>query len=202
MSQVTHNSTAAPASKVQAGPGPFVPYWAIGVDLLVIAALVVTIVSNSRFGLDFFHVFGGALWISTDLLMGFIIGPIMNRLDIPARMVFAKNLMTKMMVVMPTAVICTLAAGWQLAQVDGLFTIPYAPVHGWILAALIVVALLSILAYTFLEPANIVVLMELRKPQPNGLLIGRMMKRFLYTAGILGVLQLSIIVIMVRLATW
>jgi hypothetical protein len=70
------------------------------------------------------------------------------------------------------------------------------------LAALIVVALLSILAYTFLEPANIVVLMELRKSEPNGLLIGRMMKRFLYTAGILGVLQLSIIIIMVRLATW
>jgi hypothetical protein len=34
------------------------------------------------------------------------------------------------------------------------------------------------------------------------LLIGRMMQRFLYTAGILGVLQLSMIVIMVRLATW
>jgi hypothetical protein len=28
------------------------------------------------------------------------------------------------------------------------------------------------------------------------------MQRFVYTAGILGILQLSIIVIMVRLATW
>jgi hypothetical protein len=65
-----------------------------------------------------------------------------------------------------------------------------------------VVALLAVIAYAFLEPANIVVLMELRKPEPNGLLIGRMMRRFLYTAGVLGILQLSIIVIMVRLATW
>jgi hypothetical protein len=182
--------------------GPFIPLWGILVSLLVILALIVTIASNSVFGLDFFHIFGGALWISVDLLMGFVIGPIMGRLDIPARMVFAKNLMTKMMVLMPTVVICTLAAGWQLARVDDFFTSPYAPQHGWILAALIVVALLSILAYTFLEPANIVVLMELRKPEPNGLLIGRMMKRFLYTAGILGVLQLSIVIIMVRLATW
>ena len=192
----------ATATVPKARPGAFVPLWGLVADGLVIAALILTIVRASRYWLDFFHVFGGALWISTDLLMGFVIGPIMNRLDIPARMVFAKNLMTKMMVVMPTVVICTLTAGWQLALVDGFFSYPYAPQHGWILAALIVVALLSILAYTFLEPANIVVLMELRKPEPNGLLIGRMMKRFLYTAGILGVLQLSIIVIMVRLATW
>ena len=200
MSQVAGNQTGAAAPKAQTGP--FVPLWGVAVAGAVIVALIVTIASNSVFGLDFFHVFAGALWISTDLLMGFIIGPIMNRLDIPARMVFAKKLMTTMMVVMPVVVICTLTAGWQLALVDNLFTSPYSPQHGWILAALIVVALLAILAYTFLEPANIVVLMELRKPEPNGLLIGRMMKRFLYTAGILGVLQLSIIVIMVRLTTW
>ncbi len=192
-------ATAAAAPKVR--QGPFVSQWGLGADALVLAALTVTIVRNSRFWLDFFHVFGGALWISTDLLMGFVIGPIMNHLDIPARMVFAKNLMTKMLVIMPTTVICTVAAGWQLALVDGFFTYPYNPVHGWILAALIVVAILAILAYTFLEPANIIVLIELRKPKPNGLLIGRMMKRFLYTAGVLGVLQLSIVIIMVRLAT-
>jgi hypothetical protein len=184
---------------VKSRPGPFVPLWGLVADGLVIAALVLAVVQASRYWLDFFHVLGGALWISTDLTMGFVIGPIMNKLDIPARMVFAKNLMTKMLVIMPTAVICTVAAGWQLALVDGFFSYPYGPRHGWILASLIVVALLSILAYTFLEPANIVVLIELRKPEPNGLLIGRMMKRFLYTAGVLGILQLSIAVIMVRL---
>ncbi len=185
----------------RARPGPLVPLWGLVVDGLVIAALVLTIVRASRYWLDFFHVFGGALWISTDLLMGFVIGPIMNKMDIPARMVFSKNLMTKMLVIMPTAVICTVAAGWQLALVDGFFSYPYGPRHGWILAALIVVAVLSILAYTFLEPANIVVLLELRKPEPNGLLIGKMMRRFIYAAGVLGVLQLSIVVIMVRLVT-
>ena len=200
MSEVAGAQTAAAVPKVK--PGPFVSTWGIAADVLVIAALVVIIVNKSRFGLDFLHVFAGALWISTDILMGFVIGPTMNRLDIPARMVFARNLMTKMLVIMPTAVICTVAAGWQLSQEYGFFTYPYVPQHGWILAALIVVAILAVLAYTFLEPANIVVLTELRKPEPNGLLIGRMMKRFIYTAGVLGILQLSIIVIMVRLATW
>jgi hypothetical protein len=164
---------------------PFVPLWGLVADGLIIAALVVAIVNASRYWLDFFHVFGGALWISTDILMGFVIGPIMNRLDIPARMVFAKNLMTKMLVIMPTAVICTVAAGWQLALIDGFFSYPYGPRHAWILAALIVVAILAVLAYTFLEPANIIVLIELRKPEPNGLLIGRMMRRFVYAAGVM-----------------
>ena len=182
--------------------GPLVPIRGIIAAGAVLAVLIGVIISNSVFWLNFFHVFCGAIWVSTDLLMGFVIGPIIGRLDIPARMVFAKNLMTKMMVLMPTVVICTLTAGWQLARVQGLFTYPYPPQHGWILASLIIVAILSILAYTFLEPANIVVLLELRKPQPNGMLIGRMMKRFVYTAGILGVLQLSIIVIMVKLTTW
>ena len=200
MSELVVNQAIAAAPKAQAGP--FVPLWGIALDAAVLVALIVTIARNSVFGLDFFHVLGGALWISIDLIMGFIIGPIIRRLDIPARMVFSKNLMTKMMVVVPTAVICTLTSGWQLARLDNLFTTPYSPQHGWILAALIVVALLAIIAYVFLEPANIVVLTELRKPEPNGLLIGRMMQRFLYTAGILGVLQLSMIVIMVRLATW
>ncbi len=190
-----HDTAAPPLAR----PGPFVPLWGLVADGLVIAGLVVAVVNASRYWLDFFHVFGGALWISTDLLMGFVIGPIMNKMDIPARMVFSKNLMTKMLVIMPAAVICTVAAGWQLALVDGFFSFPYGPRHGWILAALVVVAILSILAYTFLEPANIIVLLELRKPQPNGLLIGRMMKRFIYAAGVLGVLQLSIVVIMVRL---
>ena len=200
MSQLVGNQATAAAPKAQVGP--FVPLWGIALDGVVLVALIVTIARNSVFGLDFFHVLGGALWISIDLIMGFIIGPIIRRLDIPARMVFSKHLMTKMMVVVPTAVICTLTSGWQLARLDNLFTTPYSPQHGWILAALIVVALLAIIAYVFLEPANIVVLTELRKPEPNGLLIGRMMERFLYTAGILGVLQLSMIVIMVRLATW
>ena len=60
-------------------------------------------------------------------------------------------------------------------------------------------AILAVLAYTYLEPANIIVLLELRKPEPNGPLIGKMMRRFLYTAGVLGILQISIVVIMVRL---
>jgi hypothetical protein len=45
------------------------------------------------------------------------------------------------------------------------------------------------------------VLFELKKPQPDGELIARLMKRFIYTAGITGAMQVATLVIMTRVAT-
>jgi hypothetical protein len=45
------------------------------------------------------------------------------------------------------------------------------------------------------------VLFELKKPRPNGERIGRLMKVFIYTAGITGVMQIATIVIMTFLAS-
>ena len=53
-----------------------------------------------------------------------------------------------------------------------------------------------------LEPANIAVLFELKKPQPDGELIGKLMRRFVYTAGITGLMQVATLIIMTRIATW
>ena len=52
-----------------------------------------------------------------------------------------------------------------------------------------------------LEPANLAVLFELRKPEPRFDLIGKLMRRFVYTAGITGVLQIGTLVIMTYLPT-
>jgi hypothetical protein len=109
--------------------------------------------------------------------------------------------MPAMMLIMPTLVVTTLTAGWQLARYEGNLTVPY-PKHWWIVASFIVVGVMAIIAYVVLEPANIIVLLELRKPQPNGALVGRVMRRFIYTAGITGAMQIATLVIMTRLATW
>jgi hypothetical protein len=167
----------------------------------VIVVLIVTIAFNWLWGLYFFHVGGGALWFSTDLFMGFIIGPILARLDVPARVAVTRQLMPKMLIIMPTVVISTLTAAWQLTQRLGLFNVPY-PQHWWLVAAFIAVGLMAIIAYGVLEPANILVLLELRKPEPNGVLIGRTMRRFIYGAAIIGVLQVAVIIIMTKIATW
>jgi hypothetical protein len=64
-----------------------------------------------------------------------------------------------------------------------------------------VVGVMSVLALGLLEPANIAVLIELKKPRPNPEVIERLMKRFIYCAGILGALQIATLVIMTRLAS-
>jgi hypothetical protein len=150
--------------------------------------------------IDFFHVVGGGLWTAVDLFVGFVVGPILGGLSIPARMEFSKKFMPKMLLLMPTLVIMTLAAGWQLARhMD--FILASDKHHGWVVASMIIVGAMAVVALGILEPANIAVLFELKKPHPNGEIIGKLMKRFLYTAGITGAMQVATLVIMTRIAT-
>jgi hypothetical protein len=102
---------------------------------------------------------------------------------------------------MPTLVIVTLAAGWQLARHVGVLDVPY-PQRWWLVASFIVVGAMAVIALGFLEPANLAVLFELRKDRPDGALIGKLMRRFAYTAGLTGLLQIATLVIMTRIATW
>jgi hypothetical protein len=94
----------------------------------------------------------------------------------------------------------TLAAGWQLGINLGTVDSGY-PLHGWLVASYIVVGCMAVIALGLLEPANIAVLVELKKPQPNPMIIERLMKRFLYSAGVLGLLQVATLVIMTKVAS-
>jgi hypothetical protein len=58
-----------------------------------------------------------------------------------------------------------------------------------------------VIALGVLEPANVAVLFELKKPHPNGVLIARLMRRFIVTAGITGAMQVATLVIMTKLAS-
>jgi hypothetical protein len=177
-----------------------VPLAGLPIVAAVLVALVIAIASNRLWPLEFFHVVGGGLWTGIDLFLGFVIGPILGRLSIPARMEFSMRFMPKMLLIMPTLVTMTLAAGWQLARHLGNLSTAY-PNHGWVVASFIVVGVMAIIALGLLEPANLAVLFELRKPQPNGELIGKLMRRFVYTAGITGAMQIATFVIMTKLAS-
>jgi len=83
---------------------------------LVLGGLIATIATNALWSLDFFHVVGGGIWTTLDLFLGFVLGPILGRLSIPARIELTTRLMPKLILIMPTAVVCTLAAGFQLAR--------------------------------------------------------------------------------------
>jgi hypothetical protein len=161
---------------------------------------VAAIAVNKPWPLMFLHVAGGASWTIIDLFLGLVLGPIMSTLSVPARIEMTTRLMPKMVLLMPTVVSMTLAAGWQLGIKEGTL-LSYYPQHGWVVASFIVVGVMSVLALGLLEPANIAVLVELRKPRPRPEVIQRLMKRFMYCAGVLGMMQVATLVIMTRLAT-
>jgi hypothetical protein len=184
---------ARPAVKV-------VPLRGLPIVAACMIGLLVAIASNRLWALDFFHVVGGGLWTGVDLFLGFVIGPILGRLSIPARVEFASRFMPKMVLIMPTLVITTLAAGWQLARHEGFILSSYSH-HAWVVASMAVVGVLAVVALGVLEPANLAVLFELKKPRPNGELVGRLMRRFAYSAGVTGAMQIATLIIMTRLAT-
>ena len=191
------------AGAVQATPRPrvqVVPVRGLPLVAAVVVFVVVSIAGNWLWALTFCHVVGGALWTAIDLFVGLIIGPILGRLSIEARAEFAARFLPKMVLLMPTLVLMTLAAGFQLALLEGNLA-PSSPNHAWLVVSYCVVGVMAVIALGVLEPANIVVLVEMRKARPDGEIIARLMKRFVFTAGITGVMQVATLIIMTRVAT-
>lgn len=190
----------------QAGRAPVIPDFEvvprIGLALagVVLVGVVVAVAVNAMWPLVFIHVAFGAGWTIVDLLVGLVIGPIIGSLSVPARIEFTVRFMPKMVVLMPTIVTATLVGGWQLSTKMGTNLTSYYH-HGWVVASFIVVGIMGIIALGLLEPANIAVLIELKKPRPNPAVIERLMKRFVYSAGVIGVMQILTLVIMTKLGS-
>lgn len=187
--------TSLERTKIQIVPLRGLPFAAASVLLVMVA-----IATNWTWLLMFVHVAGGGLWTAIDLFVGLVIGPIMGRLSIPARAEFAAKFMPAMVVIMPTLVTMNLGSGFQLAHQLGNLS-PSSPNHAWVISSMIVVGIMAVIALGILEPANIAVLFEMNKPVPNGERIARLMKRFIYTAGVTGVMQIATLVIMTKVAS-
>ena len=205
---MTDTVIGAPATHAEpaAAPALEIPDFEVvprkGLVLVALAGvlLIVAIAVNKLWPLMFLHVAGGAAWTIIDLFLGLVLGPIMGAMPVPARIQFTTRLMPKMLLIMPTVVTLTRAAGWQLGVKMGTVLTSYEH-HGWVVASFIVVGVMSVIALGLLEPANIAVLIELKKRRPNPEVIERLMKRFIYSAGILGAMQIATLVIMTKLAT-
>jgi len=88
-----------------------VPLKGLPVVAILVVMLILSISQNWKWGIAFFPVAGGGIWTAVDLFVGLVIGPILGGLSIPARMEFSARFMPKMVLVMPTVVLLTLAAG-------------------------------------------------------------------------------------------
>jgi uncharacterized membrane protein len=165
-----------------------------------IAVLIGAIAADNRWALNFLHVMGGVLWTGIDLFMGFVVGPILRRLPFEARRAVLIRLTPKTLFLMPTLAIVTGTAGWYHAKQLGFLDMPW-PAYGWVLAALVIVTILTIQGLGILLPANLLVYLEARKPTPDLPRIGKLMRRYIYAVAFQGVLQVAIIVVMAKFVT-
>ena len=113
--------------------------------------MIAAIVIGNLWFLNFFHVFSSLLWTGIDLFMGFMLGPILRRLDISMRREIARRLTPRILFLMPTLAIISGTTGWFLA-VDLGYTALDWPAYGWVAAALILVTLMTIQGLGFLNP--------------------------------------------------
>lgn len=165
-----------------------------------LAVMVAAIQSEVTWFLNFVHVMTGALWTGIDLFMGFVVGPILRRCDLAVRRAVITRLMPRMIFLMPTLAAITGTAGWFLAQQLGFLDVGY-PAFYWVVAALAIIAVLTVQGFGVLLPTNILVCLEMQKPEPDAAKISRWMRRYIAATAFQGALQVAIIVVMARFAT-
>jgi len=189
---MTAEAIAAPA-----GTGRLInPWnlWWVGAAFLVMTG---AIVSADLWALNFVHVIAGVMWTGIDLFMGFVVGPVMRKLDMPIRRAFTLRLMPRMVFLMPTLSIITGTSGWFLAKQIGYLDVSY-PQRWWVVAALVVIGVLTVQGLGILLPTNVRVCLQLQKDKPDVELLGRLMRRYIRSVAIQGTMQMAIIVIMAR----
>jgi hypothetical protein len=171
-------------------------WWA----LLAIAVMVAAIAAGNLWFLDFVHVFSSLLWTGVDLFMGFVLGPILRRVDVAVRREIVRRLTPRTLFLMPTVSIISGTTGWFLAVALGYTAVGW-PDYGWVAAALTLVTLMTIQGLGFLTPVNVYVCLELQKASPDMTRIGAWMRRYFYAVALQGVMQVAIIVVMSRFRT-
>jgi hypothetical protein len=169
-------------------------------SLAAIAAMIAIIAAGNPWLLDFTHVFTSLIWTGVDLFMGFVLGPILRRVDLPVRREIVRRLTPRTLFLMPTVSIISGTTGWFLAVQLGYTALPW-PAYGWVAAALTLVTLMTIQGLGFLTPVNVYVCLELQKPSPDMKTISLWMRRYFYAVALQGLMQVAIIVVMARFRT-
>ena len=166
-------------------------------SLAALAVMTAAIALGNLWFLNFIHVLSSLLWTGVDLYMGFVLGPILRRLDLSVRRGIVMQLTPKTLFLMPTVSIIAGTTGWFLAVQLGYTGLAW-PAYGWVAAALTLVTLMTILGLGFLTPVNVWVCLELQKREPDLKRIGFWMQRYFYAVAAQGLMQIAIIVVMTR----
>src|SRR5262244_2808090 len=109
---------------------------------LALALMIAVIASHHLWSLNFLHVFFGLSWTGIDLFMGFVLGPILRRLDPRLRRTVSQELSWRFFWLFPMLATVTPTAGWELARRLGYLDVPY-PGFYWVQAALVLVIIMA-----------------------------------------------------------
>jgi len=168
--------------------------------LAAIGVMIAAIVADNFWFLDFVHVSTALLWTGIDLFMGFVLGPILRRVDVSVRREIVRRLTPRTMFLMPTVSIIAGTSGWFLAVKLGYTALAW-PAYAWVAAALALVTLMTIQGLGFLTPVNVFVCLELQKRDPDMKKVGFWMQRYFYAVALQGLMQVAIIIVMTRFRT-
>lgn len=169
-------------------------WWA----LIFPAIMVVAIAFHDVRLLNWIHVLSGVLWTGADIFLGFILGPVLRRLEIPQRTAVIAYLVPRTLLYFPAVSLTTGTAGWFLASWLGM-TSPANAQFPWIVGALVLITLMTILGLGIMTPNSVRIWLELRKPEPNRTLIVGLNRYNIINAAVQGVMQMTIIIVMAHL---
>ncbi len=174
--------------------------------ILVIVLPVGALIYSMNFGpvtiLNYVHIMMGALWTGIDLFMGFVLGPVLGGMEPKDRAAVFKRLVPKMTFLMPVLSSVTIISGIELTQWLGyaspsnLFASLSNP---WILATVVIVAILTVQGLGLLLPNEIRVFKQLISDEPDIEKISRLGMRTARIGGVQGVFQIAIIFVMANL---
>jgi hypothetical protein len=158
--------------------------------------LVTAIALKNLTLLTYTHVMSAVLWTGFDIFMAIVMGRILGSLDIAGRVEVAKRLTPSTFFIMPSLAATTITAGIYLAQFLGVFSFA----DYLIVAALVIVGILTAQGFGIFMPNSMRIFIELAKPNPDRARIAKLNGINIRLAGVQGAFQVGIIFVMVNIA--
>lgn len=164
--------------------------------LVPIAGLVFALAYGNLLVLNYVHVITGGTWTGIDLFMGLVMSRVMKGLEPQARTQVIKKLVPVMLFLMPSLASVAITSGINMAGRLGLLTLE-SPT---IIAAIVIVIILSVQGFGMIMPTEARVYLELRKKEPDRDKIIKWGMRNIKLAGSQGIFQVALIFVMANLA--
>jgi uncharacterized membrane protein len=187
-----------------ARPSTLPPYtsrlllWSFAIGVIPPLVLIAALVGKSLYLLTFIHVITGGTWTGFDIFMGVVMTRVLRSLDVPARVEVAKRLTPTTFFILPSLAAVAVTAGIYLAQAENKFDLS----SPWIIAALVVVLILTAQGFGIFMPNGVRIFIELAKLKPDTGLIAKLNMRNIRLSGVQALLQILIILIMAHLAVF